>query len=229
MTLAHAFDGKDLDECRCDAVRQRISAKRHYLAMKRVIDCVAASTILAFLALPMILVAALVKVTSPGPVFYRTRRYGFGGKAFVMIKFRSMRVASGEDDALFKAQVGKSGGVLAKSDGDPRITAFGRWMRCTSVDELPQLFNIVLGHMSLVGPRPIMPEMLQAYPVFTMVREMVRPGLTGLWQVRERSNDTHVKFMWRHDLEYLEFVSFGLDMEILIRTASMLRRGRGGR
>jgi lipopolysaccharide/colanic/teichoic acid biosynthesis glycosyltransferase len=228
VTLAHAFNGRDLDECRRNAVRQQIIAKRHYFAAKRGIDCFAASTFLVFLALPMLLIAALVKVTSPGPVFYRTRRYGFEGRAFMMIKFRSMRIASVEEETLFKAQVSKSG-VLAKSDEDPRVTAFGRWIRRTSIDELPQLLNIVLGHMSLVGPRPIMPEMLQVYPVFTVVREMVRPGLTGLWQVRERTNDTHVKFMWHHDLEYLERVSFAVDMGILIRTASMLLRARNGR
>ena len=192
--------------------------KPGYLTAKRCLD-ILLSLALLLLFLPLLLVvAALVRLDSPGPALYRTRRYGRDGATFEMLKFRSMTVAVAADDLTFRSRVSQQG-LLAKSSADPRLTRVGRRIRQLSIDELPQLFNVLRGEMSLVGPRPVLPEMLHRYPLFCRARTLVRPGLGGLWQVRERANATHVGFMWRHDLEYLHRMSMRLDLWIIVQSA----------
>ncbi len=205
-----------------------VASRRPYRAMKRTID-IAGSLVLLLLLLPMLLiVAALVRLDTPGPVLYRARRYGQGGVPFDMLKFRSMAVAKATDDQAFRSRVSQDG-VLAKSSADPRLTRVGRIIRELSLDELPQLVNVLRGEMSLVGPRPVLPEMLDRYPLFNRARTLVRPGLSGLWQVRERANSTHVAFMWQHDLEYLRRMSIGLDLQIILQTALAVVRRTGAK
>jgi lipopolysaccharide/colanic/teichoic acid biosynthesis glycosyltransferase len=174
----------------------------------------------------MIAAAVLVRLSSPGPILYRAQRYGRDGRPFVMLKFRSMFVADERDDRDFRRQVSNEG-VVAKSAADPRITPIGRWIRRLSIDELPQLINVLRGDMSLVGPRPVLPEMLHRYPLFNRTRSLVRPGLGGLWQVRDRASATHVAFMWQHDLEYLSKMSLLYDLGILLRTALVTLKRTG--
>ncbi|MEI9928277.1 MAG: sugar transferase [Sphingomonas sp.] len=218
----------DLDDEKVAHYRRSVSGKRSYLVVKRVIDVVGSAGLLVLLS-PLLLVAAIAVVaTSPGPALYRAKRCSLASKPFGMLKFRSMRVSTPEEEAAFAERIRQTG-VLPKTADDPRITPLGRWMRRRSVDELPQLFNILVGEMSFVGPRPMMEEMLPPYPRFDQARHLIRPGLTGLWQIRDRANDGHPGFMWNHDLEYIENVGFATDVDIVLTTAWQVLRYAGGR
>jgi exopolysaccharide production protein ExoY len=215
---------EDISLAEFEIYRAVVSRRRAYLPVKRGIDIMLSATMLILFSPFLLGVAAMIRTGSPGPVLYRTRRHGRNMKPFMMLKFRSMMVAREADDLAFKRAV-SHGGVLPKSATDPRITPIGRWIRRWSVDELPQLINVLRGDMSLIGPRPVMPEMLDPFPMFARARALVRPGVGGLWQVRERGSATHVGFMWDHDLEYLDRMSFHFDLAILLRTAlAALRR-----
>ena len=127
----------------------------------------------------------------------------------------------------FTQHVAAQQGVLVKVEHDPRVTGVGRVLRATSLDELPQLFNILKGQMSFVGPRPLIAFMLQPCPEFARARSLVRPGITGLWQVRERHNNTSAFSMKAHDLEYVQQFSLRLDMAILFKTARVVVSRQG--
>jgi len=162
----------------------------------------------------MLLIAALVKLTSPGPVFYRQERCGLNGKSFHMLKFRSMRVDAEQ----------QTGAVWAVKD-DPRKTRLGAFLRKTSLDELPQLLNVLKGDMSLVGPRPtsFAPE---TYRLWHTERLEVMPGITGLWQISGRSNldfDQRLKL----DIAYIERQSMWMDICIIARTVGQVFIGEG--
>lgn len=218
----------DIDQSTIDLYRSAVARKALYRPIKRLFDVLAATMLLAVLGLPMLLTAIVIRHTSAGPILYRSPRDGLNGKRFQMLKFRSMRVADSREDAEFKAQVAAAG-LLNKSHNDPRVTPFGRWMRRRSVDELPQLINVLRGEMSIIGPRPVMLEMLRNSPGFSHARALVRPGITGLWQVRDRNHDTHIGFMWPHDLEYVDTFSPMTDLKVMIRTAAQLLGAGGGR
>src|SRR5881394_3937289 len=175
-----------------------LKRKRLQTAVKRAFDFVAAALGLIVLA-PVFAAAALViRLTSPGPVFFCQPREGYRGRQFVIWKFRSMHVR--HDDATTAAQrTAAALGKLIKVENDPRVTVVGRWLRATSVDELPQLFNVLKGEMSLIGPRPLLAFMLEPYPEFRRTRALVRPGITGLWQIRDRANNTSALSMMSHD------------------------------
>jgi lipopolysaccharide/colanic/teichoic acid biosynthesis glycosyltransferase len=117
-------------------------------------------------------------------------------------------------------------GVLHKNRRDSRITFVGKEIRKTSIDELPQLFNVLFGDMSIVGPRPLLPFMLVPYPEFSQLRCLVRPGITGLWQVRDRQNNTSAAFMMQHDMEYIENFNFFLDLKIIAETPLVVLSGK---
>ena len=176
--------------------------------VKRVVDIVG-SLALILLTLPIMIAAAIgVKISSPGPIFFRQERVGKMGKRFKMLKFRSMRVNEGS------ARVWTTG-------GDPRKTKFGNFIRMTSIDELPQLFNVLIGDMSLVGPRPEIPHFVEYFkniiPLY-MVKHYVKPGLTGLAQVRGLRGDTSVEARIEADIEYIERWSLTMDIGILLKT-----------
>src|SRR5205814_1457380 len=163
-------------------------------ALTRLVDVVVAGTLVVLLGPPMLLTALLVRATSPGPALFRQSRVGFRERPFVMLKFRSMYVD--RDDRAHRAFVSRMLGgedprqprqSLYKLEGDPRITPLGRFLRCTSVDELPQLFNVLRGEMSLVGPRPALAWEVRLYRRHHHERFLVKPGITGLWQVSGRS------------------------------------------
>ncbi|MEW5931825.1 MAG: sugar transferase, partial [Gemmatimonadota bacterium] len=185
-----------------------------------------AALLLVVLA-PQLLAAALaVRLTSRGPVLYAQPRWGRGERLFTCYKFRSM-VA--EPDAALTREVARrqTGGGLAKGARDPRVTRVGALLRRTSIDELPQLWNVLRGDMSLVGPRPLMVHMLEPYPDFRALRCTVRPGITGLWQVRDRARNDHVRYMAAHDAEYILGFSFWLDLRILLATVRVVLSGDG--
>lgn len=193
---------------------------------KEVLDRALAAALLLVLLPPMLVIALVVRLDSTGPALFRQRRVGRYGNHFTMLKFRTMR----EDSEALRAELEhlnqNSDGLLFKVKEDPRITRVGSVLRRSSLDELPQLINVVRGHMSLVGPRPSLPEEVEEYTPDIKRRLLVKPGLTGLWQVSGRS-DLPWDEAVRLDLGYVDNWSIGLDLTILLRTGSAVVRGAG--
>ena len=196
------------------------------LILKRGIDIMAAAGVLLFFALPMIVISGLVKLDSPGPVFFRQRRIGRDGKPFTLIKFRCMVNGAEEMRAHLIAEHKPDDIRLFKLRRDPRLTRLGGLLRRWSLDELPQFLQVLKGEMSLVGPRPQLPEEVAVYEEWHHQRLLVTPGLTGLWQVNGRSELTFDE-MVRLDLYYAEHWSPWLDTKIVLRTIPAVLIGRG--
>jgi exopolysaccharide biosynthesis polyprenyl glycosylphosphotransferase len=192
--------------------------------LKGGLDRVGALGILTLLS-PVLLVLAILVKRDGGPVFFRQKRVGLDGSEFDMVKFRSMVVDAEARLAELQA-VNEGSGLLFKMRHDPRITAIGRVLRRYSLDELPQLFNVVAGSMSLVGPRPPLPREVEGYERDARRRLMVKPGMTGLWQVSGRS-DLSWEETIRLDLRYVENWTLALDAQILVRTVRAVVRGGG--
>ncbi len=193
------------------------SLKRWQLATKRMVDITVASVAL-LVALPFVLGAALmIKIDDRGPVFFRQDRVGRGGSTFRLWKLRTMAIDAEARLAEVQAQNAR-GGPLLKVDRDPRVTRVGRFLRSSSIDELPQLFNVLRGQMSLVGPRPALPTEVEAFDEELRERHNVLPGITGLWQVEARDNPSFASYR-RLDLFYVKNWSISLDLVILILTA----------
>jgi exopolysaccharide biosynthesis polyprenyl glycosylphosphotransferase len=201
--------------------------------LKRTLD-MSLSFIGITLLLPVFaLVSIMVKTTSRGPVFFKQERIGLGGKPFKMYKFRSMKTDS--DPAMHKAFVERlikgtkdaADAKIFKIKNDPRLTSIGGFIRKTSIDELPQLFNVLKGDMSLVGPRPPIPYEVEVYDVWHRRRLFeTRPGITGLWQVEGRSRTTFDE-MVRMDIRYSQEWSLWLDMKLLMKTPTAVVAGKG--
>jgi lipopolysaccharide/colanic/teichoic acid biosynthesis glycosyltransferase len=191
---------------------------------RRFIDVVLASAIILLLSPLLLALAIAIRLDSHGPALFRQRRVGFGRREFTVFKFRSMRSDAdprGHRDyvtALIKGKATNGGREnLYKLAVDDRITPVGRLIRRWSLDELPQLFNVIAGDMALVGPRPAIPYEVAEYPSWYLDRFSVKPGLTGLWQVSGRNERTYEE-MVRLDIEYAERRSLLLDLSILVRT-----------
>ncbi len=206
--------------------------------IKRALDIGLALLALAVLWPLMLAVAIAIRLDSKGPILFRQQRLGRNGQSFAFLKFRSMRVDS--DDSIHRAFVaalikaggtpgeGEAGGsVKYKLQHDPRITRVGHFIRRTSIDELPQLFNVLIGEMSMVGPRPpIAYEAMQYRPWHLRRVLAVKPGITGLWQVEGRSRVTFDE-MVRMDLRYIRECSLVLDLKLLLRTVAVVLRCEG--
>jgi len=201
-------------------------------AGKRIID-MTVSLVIILLLLPLFaLIAVMIKLDSPGPVFFRQQRIGDKGKIFTFLKFRSMYVDN--DDRihrqyvtrLIKGEVSEKEGVF-KITNDPRVTSIGKILRKTSLDELPQFFNVLKGDMALVGPRPPIPYELAAYQPWHFRRFMeCKPGITGLWQVEGRSKTTF-DGMVRMDIRYSRDKSLLSDLRLLLKTPAALLSAKG--
>jgi exopolysaccharide biosynthesis polyprenyl glycosylphosphotransferase len=202
-----------------------IRLKGFNAAMKRTVDVMLSGVGLALLSPLFLGFAALVKLTSPGPVFFNQERVGLDGKTFPMFKFRSMIK---DADKLFPQlePLSEVEGYIFKMKDDPRITPLGKFMRRYSIDELPQLLDVFLGHMSLVGPRPPLPREVAKYSSWHMKRLRVRPGITGPWQVSGRSL-LSFEDMVRLDIYYIENWTLWLDFKILLRTVPVVLLGSG--
>ncbi len=193
--------------------------------VKRLFDLLFAIP-LTILTLPiMALVAIAVRLDSPGPAIFKQQRVGENGRLFWMYKFRSM-VADAEKRQAEFIQTTPEGIILAKRPDDPRVTRVGRFIRRTSLDELPQLFNVLKGEMSLVGPRPELPYLVERYEPWQRKRLAVPPGITGWWQIRGRS-ERPMHLHTEDDLYYIQHYSPLLDLQILWRTIGVVLKGRG--
>lgn len=196
-----------------------------YEIVKRGLDIVLSLIALLMLAPLFIVTAILIKLDSPGSVFYRQQRLGKDGRPFDMLKFRSMyeRDVDIPPELLLKNE---STGPLFKLKHDPRVTRMGRFIRKTSIDELPQLINVLRGEMSLVGPRPPLPRELAGYETAQLMRLRVTPGITGPWQVGGRSK-LGFDDMVRLDLQYIEERTLLLDLKLLVLTVPAVLFGDG--
>ncbi len=203
----------------------RVPTSQGRLLVKRLLDIVGSACGI-LLASPVLIAAAIaIKISAPGPVFFRQVRAGRHGRKFTMIKFRSM-VIDAEAQRAKLAHLNEMDGPVFKIKKDPRITRVGRLLRSTSIDELPQLFNVLFGDMSLVGPRPPLPSEVLQYEAWQRRRLSVKPGLTGLWQVSGRN---HLDFdQWMAlDLKYIDTWSLWLDLKIIALTIPAVLRGSG--
>lgn len=196
---------------------------------KQIADVVLSALLLLILSPFFVLFAVLIKKTSPGPVFFRQQRSGLNGKPFTMLKFRSM-VSDAEQRKHEFEVLNEMAGPVFKITNDPRITPVGRWLRRFSIDEWPQLWNVLQGEMSLVGPRPLPVDEVKRFDDLAHRRRLsVKPGLTCLWQVSGRNQITDFKDWVRLDLEYIDNWSLWLDLKILLRTIPVIVLGTGAK
>jgi exopolysaccharide biosynthesis polyprenyl glycosylphosphotransferase len=194
------------------------------LLAKRVTDVILAAAALVLLLPFMLLIAMLIRVTSPGPAIFRQERCGLNGRRFVFYKFRSMCDNAEEMKASLAHMSRKK--TAFKIPNDPRLTLIGKFLRKFSIDEWPQLWNVLKGDMSLVGPRPAVPQEVELYKAWQRRRLRMRPGLTCLWAVSGRDSldfDTWMKM----DMQYIDNWSLGLDWQIMLRTIPRVITGRG--
>ncbi len=194
---------------------------------KRLLDIIGALLGLIVLSPIFIIAAIAIKFTSPGSVFFCQERMGLHGKVFQVWKFRTMVADAVTLQKALEQNNEVNDGVMFKIKNDPRITVVGRFLRRTSIDELPQLFNVLLGQMSLVGPRPLPLRDVERFANWHHIRHQVLPGITGLWQVSGRSNINNFADAVRLDLYYIDNWSFNLDLDILIDTVRIVLFGKG--
>lgn len=195
--------------------------------LKRWFDFVGALLGLMLLSPLLLMVAIAIKLSSPGPVFFCQERMGLHGRVFQMWKFRTMIPGAAAMQTTLEQQNESDDGVMFKIKHDPRITAIGQFLRHTSIDELPQLFNVLLGQMSLVGPRPLPLRDVERFDPWHHTRHQVLPGITGLWQVSGRSTIDAFNDAARLDLYYIDNWSLNLDLEILLETCRIVLSGKG--
>ena len=206
-----------------------VSFTRGQEFVKRALDVVGATGALLVLGPVILILALIIRWASPGPAFFRSKRVGKGGRYFTLYKLRSMRSDLGRQAV---SERNEKSGHLFKVKGDPRITPIGKFIRRYSLDELPQFYNVLVGDMSLVGPRPLPVEdldpdgMSKKFRYWAEQRSLTAPGLTGLWQINGRS-DTGFEQMVNFDVEYVQHWSIGLDLRILLSTPAVVILGKG--
>ncbi|SNV25160.1 Putative colanic biosynthesis UDP-glucose lipid carrier transferase [Dermatophilus congolensis] len=204
---------------------ERPAAARRSAILKGFMDCSLAALLLFLLSPLMVVIAVAIKISDPGPVFFRQQRVGVRGKFFWIFKFRTMVVDAEKRLEALEAR-SDGNGVLFKMKDDPRITKIGHFLRRYSLDELPQLINVLIGDMSLVGPRPPLAREVEQYEPDALRRLHVKPGMTGLWQVSGRS-DLSWEESLRLDLRYVDNWSPMGDLHILFRTFSAVFTSSG--
>ncbi len=208
---------------------QRISWLRNRFLgpmLKRSFDILISATLLLFLTIPALVMIAVIRLDSPGSAFFCQKRVGKHGRFFNMWKFRSMYIDAEQRKAELLANNEMDGGVIFKMRQDPRITRIGRFIRKFSIDEMPQLWNVFIGDMSLVGPRPPLPREVAQYTPYERQRLSVRPGITCVWQVSGRS-DIPFKQQVEMDLHYISKQSFLFDIVLLFKTIPAVLKAKG--
>lgn len=201
-------------------IREEFEKSKVYFATKRLIDILGALAGIIIMFIPCVIVGILIKKESRGPIFFKQTRVGKNGKEFSMYKFRSMVIDAEEQLAKLAAQ-NEMSGPMFKIKEDPRVTKIGRFIRKTSIDELPQLINILKGEMSLVGPRPSLPKEVVEFTEYQKLRLLATPGLTCYWQVSGRNNIGFEEWM-EMDVQYCRDRSLLLDIKLIFRTVSVL-------
>lgn len=199
-----------------------------HLVVKRIMDITLSLTSLLILSPVLVITALLIKLTSPGPVFFRQERCGLNGRRFTLYKFRTM-VKGAETKLSELLNYNEMDGPVFKMANDPRITPIGRLLRKFSIDELPQLWNVFKGNMSLVGPRPPLPQEVKKYDDWQRRRLSMRPGITCLWQTNGRNHITDFEQWTKMDLEYIDQWSLGLDCKVLLKTVPAVISGKGAK
>jgi exopolysaccharide biosynthesis polyprenyl glycosylphosphotransferase len=195
--------------------------------VKRCFD-VCCATLFVIIAAPLyIAIALLIRMDSPGSVFYRQTRIGLHGRPFKLWKFRTMVQNAEALQKSLETNNETQDGILFKIKNDPRVTPIGKVLRRYSLDELPQLFNVILGEMSLVGPRPLPVRDVEKFAEHHFIRHRVMPGITGLWQVSGRSDITDFEEVLRLDITYIENWSLALDWQILLQTTMVIFKRTG--
>ena len=195
------------------------------LFVKRHLDLMVSTTILLLLAPLFIVVSIMIKATSDGPVFFRQKRLGYNGRIFSCLKFRTM-IRNADEMKKELLALNEMDGPVFKIRKDPRVTKVGRFLRKTSIDELPQLVNVLIGDMSLVGPRPPVPEEVRQYDLEDRRRLSMKPGVTCFWQINGRNKISFEKWM-ELDKQYIDQWSLWLDLKILFKTIPAVLRGSG--
>ncbi len=193
-----------------------IKKRKTYDIIKKIIDVVLSAVSLILLIPIFIIISVMIKVESKGPVFFVQKRVGLNGKTFNMYKFRSM-VQNAEELKYSLKENNDMDGPMFKMKNDPRITRIGKFIRKTSIDELPQLFNILKGEMSFVGPRPSLPEEVEQFEPWMKERLIVKPGLTCFWQISGRNNINFIEWM-KMDIKYIKERSIFLDIKLIVKT-----------
>lgn len=201
-------------------MEHRRSESRGYLVIKRCGDIVAAALALLVFSPLFLVIAVLIKIDSPGPVFFRQTRIGKGGKPFSFFKFRSM-IKDAERHKLSLKDLNEAEEPLFKIERDPRVTTVGRILRKSSLDELPQMINVLRGDMSVVGPRPHLPEEVSCYGEWQRERLSVTPGITCLWQATNRRSTQFNEWI-QSDLDYVRNRSLWMDVKILLKTVGIV-------
>jgi len=203
-----------------------LKASRLQLAIKRTLDILGSSSLLLLLSPVLLATAIAVAIDSPGGIIFAQTRIGRDGRRFKMLKFRSMVADAARERHRFAHENHHSTGPVFKIRDDPRVTHVGRVIRRLSIDELPQLVNVLRGDMSLVGPRPATPDEYETYDERTMQRTLVTPGLTCIWQVSGRSDVDFLRWV-DMDLDYIRTWTLRLDLRLLARTVPAVMLGRG--
>ncbi len=207
--------------------RLRRPSVRIQLLLKRLFDILGSLFLILVLG-PVLLGSALaVAFSSKGPIFFSQKRWALNEDTFPCLKFRSMFVEQHKILHQGKVTELQNKGVLLKVEKDPRVTSVGKFLRKTSIDELPQLFNVLKGDMSLVGPRPLVTYMLDPFPELRKVRCLMRPGITGLWQIYDRENNQSALQMQPYDVRYVREFNIWMDIVLLLKTPMVVLRGAG--
>lgn len=211
-----------------EEIRKKSTGKRVYQFVKRVFDVIFSAIALVLLAVPMTLIALMIKIESPGPAIFVHNRIGQQGRPLPLIKFRSMHMNAEHMIELFTPEQRKEWEENFKLDNDPRITKIGGFLRRTSLDELPQFINILKGELSVVGPRPVVDEELERYGNNKEKFLSVPPGLTGYWQAYARSTCTYEQRM-EMELYYVGHANLWWDIKIIFATVGAVLCGRGAK
>lgn len=212
----------DVSELSLFEIKSNIENRRRYFIIKRIIDLIL-SILLIIISIPLqVFIAILIKLTSEGPILYLQKRVGKDGKLFTILKFRTMYK---EVSYLFEGD--SKCGKFRKYRGDSRITSFGKFLRRTSLDELPQFYNVLMGNMSMVGPRPLLECMLNPHYDLNEIRSTVKPGITGLWQISNRENCQYLTDMIDYDFQYISNPSIVNDIKIIFVTIWVVLIGKG--
>lgn len=219
------IESQPSDPTRLACCASLVAQPINYRVAKRTLDFVGAAILLIFFFPLFFLLTLMVRVSSPGPIFYRSNRVGVCGTLFPFVKFRTMYVDADRRLGELQHRNEKDGPIFKIKD-DPRITPVGKFMRKFSLDELPQLISVLNGDMSLVGPRPPIPHEVEQYDEETKRRLTVKPGMTCYWQISGRSNLTFEEWM-AMDRKYIDEMSFFVDIAILLKTPLAVIKGDG--